>query len=528
MCSGPIRITATLLAVLAWGLPAATQPLFPGMLGDEAEVSPPPPGEWLRHMPQGFRQISPALHQLRAVYVIPSNRSAQQDAVLKFRDAIGLCRDWYLDHMERNGFGARTFNYETESDGFTPKINFVNAPNTDDYYRADPWARVSTAAQNAGYPVWSPGHVWWIIYEAHVMNPDGTVTGGFNGGASYGSGSDGGVGMTVAWTMAYLRPQQLLDDRAYDGLIVPEVGPYALKQGVTHAWFDGDTMSGLSSVAFGIVLHEGSHGFNLWHDFRNDANFRGSMMGNGFRGVRGWVHPDQYPTSETRLDYACALALTVSRYFSTNTIWTDETKPSVSVLTSGSVTPQNGMLPVHFTASDPSGIACALLRVDGTTVDEIPLSGTSVDHTFLTPWYTPATVHSVMVSVWDTQGNLQNITVTITPTSGSNRAPKPFFGVYPSCVDTGETTTLDAGSSSDPDHSSSLVTVEWDLDGDGVFDTAPTTTKTLPVSFSTAGCRLIRCRLTDPAGAQSVSTPIGLRVKAVESAVQPDNWALYR
>ena len=113
MCSGPIRITATLLAVLAWGLPAATQPLFPGMLGDEAEVSPPPPGEWLRHMPQGFRQISPALHQLRAVYVIPSNRSAQQDAVLKFRDAIGLCRDWYLDHMERNGFGARTFNYET-------------------------------------------------------------------------------------------------------------------------------------------------------------------------------------------------------------------------------------------------------------------------------------------------------------------------------------------------------------------------------------------------------------------------------
>jgi hypothetical protein len=520
------------LAILACLAIATThlgaQPLFPGMLGEEAEVSPPPPDEWLRHMPPGYVRISPALHKVRALYLIPSNRTAQQEAVYKFRETILLCRDWYLDQMERNGFGRRTFNYETESDGSTPKINILNAPNTDDYYRVDPWTRVSVAAQNAGYPIWGPGQVWLEIYEAHVMNSDSTVTGGFNGGASYGSGSDGGVGMTVAWTMAYLRPQKLLDLRAYNGLLVPEVGPYPLKQDVTHAWYDGTTMSSLSSVAFGIVLHEGSHGFNLYHDFRNDANFRGNMMGNGFRGVRGWAHPDRFPSDETRLDYACALALTVSRYFSTNTVWTDEVKPSLAVLTSGTVTAQNGLLPVRFTASDASGIACALLRVDGNTVDEVALSGASVDYTFRTPWYTPGTNHSVTVSVWDTQGNLQNATVSITPATGSNRAPQPFIVISPSSVDVGETTTLDAYSSNDPDGMAYLMTVEWDIDGDGVFDTAPTMSKTLPVSYSTPGCRLIRCRLTDTAGAQTVSTPIGLRVKDRITAVPGNNWNTYR
>jgi hypothetical protein len=446
-------------------------------------------------------------------------------AIARFRQTILLCRDWYADHVERNGLGVRTFNYETEADGVTPKINIVYAPNTDDYYRADPWARVTATAQNAGFPIWSPGQVWWVIYEAHTMNPDGTVTGGFNGGASYGSGSDAGLGMTVAWTMAYLTPELLTDNRFYDGLVVPEVGPYPLKQDVTHAWFDGNTLSSLSSVAYGIVLHEGSHGFNLWHDFRNDANFAGNMMGNGFRGVRGWARPDLYGSDETRLDYACALAVAASRYFSANTAWTDNTVPTAALPSTGSVMPQNGLLPVRFTASDAGGLACALLRVDGQTVDETPLTGTSADHTFLTPWYTPSTAHSVTVTVLDQQGNKRDVSGTITPAAGGNRAPKPFIRVTPSKALVNATVTLSAAGSSDPDHSLNSVTVEWDLDGDGTFDTAPTTNMTLATTYPTAGCRQVRARLTDPAGARSVSTPIGLRIHQNVTAVS--EWSLY-
>ncbi len=505
----------------------AVQPLFPGMLGEEVIVSPPPPDEWRTRMPRGYQHRALPANSVRALYLIPSNRTAMPNAVDRFRQTITMARDFYADQMERNGFGPRTFNYETEADGVTPKVYVVNGPNTDDYYRVDPWSRVSSAAQAAGYPVWSPGQVWWIIYEAHVQNSDGTVTGGFNGGASNGSGSDAGVGMTVAWTMAYLTPQLLIDDRAYDGLIVPEVGPYPLKYGVTHASFDGNTLSALSSVAHGIVLHEGSHGFNLWHDFRNDSNFAGNLLGNGFRGVRGWARPDRYPADGTRLDYGCALALTASRYFNPGTVWTDNTKPTVALSATGSVAVQAGLLPVRFTASDAGGLHSALLRVDGNTVEETPLSGTTADFTFRTPWYTPGTAHSVAVTVLDQQGNKQDASGTITPASSGNRAPQPFISVEPKSVALNSPFTLSAANTTDPDHSAATLTVEWDLDGNGTFDTAPTTNKTLATTFATPGCRLIRARFTDPAGAVSISAPVTVRVTGTLSAVSPQDWLLY-
>jgi hypothetical protein len=76
----------------------------------------------------------------------------------------------------------------------------------------------------------------------------------------------------------------------------------------------------------------------------------------------------------------------------------------------------------------------------------------------------------------------------------------------------GQTVVLDASQSTDPDDSVSLVSVEWDLNGDGLFDTAPTTTKKLTTSFVQSGTRLISARLTDPHGAQAVSAPIPVRV----------------
>lgn len=235
--------------------------------------------------------------------------------------------------------------------------------------------------------------------------------------------------------------------------------------------------------------------------------------------------PERYASDETRLSYANALALSVNRYFSTNTSWSDETKPTVSLLTSGSVAPQNGQLAVSFSASDAGGLACALLRVDGNTVDEMALSGTAASKTFLTPWYTPGTAHEVTVSVWDSQGNLQNATSTVTPLSTANRAPRPQLRVSPSCVAPGQSVTLDASASTAPDHASEVLKVEWDLDGNGSFDTAAGTAKSYTTSFASPGFRLIRVRVTDPAGAQSVSTPIALRVQAAPSGV--GGWELY-
>jgi len=78
----------------------------------------------------------------------------------------------------------------------------------------------------------------------------------------------------------------------------------------------------------------------------------------------------------------------------------------------------------------------------------------------------------------------------------------------------GQGVVLDASQSSDADHSLATLQVEWDFNGDGLYDTAPTTSKLFTNRFASTGNWLVRARLTDPAGAQTVSTPIALRVVA--------------
>ncbi|MBX7247112.1 MAG: hypothetical protein K1X53_16565 [Candidatus Sumerlaeaceae bacterium] len=483
----------------------------PPMSAWEAQVTPAPLDDYKARVPAGVSVKALPGNAVRICYLIPSNRVAQTNAVAKLQYALLQWREFYREQMERNGFGSKTFAYETDVDGVTPKVWVVNAPNTDAYYRADPWSRVSPAAQAAGLPVWGSGNMWIEVYEAHVMNSDGSVTGPWNGGASFGSGSDGGVGMTCAYMLTLVTDSDLTDNRLYDNLTLPIIGPYPMKYGVTQANFDGNTVSSLSSVQHGVIFHEASHGFGLDHDFRHDGNFAGNLMGNGFRGVRGYLKSSLYPADELRASYASALVLNVNRYFNPSVTYTENTKPTLSVLTSGAVTPSTGSIGIRFQASDASGLAAMHLKLDGNVIGEAALSGTSVDQTITTPYFTPGTANSYAISVFDTQGNRQDASFSITPNSGFNRGPQPFVKIKPSSALTGASIQLDAGISSDPDGVSANMTVEWDLNGDGTFDTAPTTNKVHYTSYPTAGVRLVRCRLTDTAGGVSISTPIGVR-----------------
>ena len=88
-----------------------------------------------------------------------------------------------------------------------------------------------------------------------------------------------------------------------------------MKQDVTFAWFEGSSFSSLASSWLGALWHETGHAFGLPHDFRNDNNFHGNLMGNGLRGTRGSLFPEKYPQNYTRLEYASALVLNVSHYF---------------------------------------------------------------------------------------------------------------------------------------------------------------------------------------------------------------------
>ncbi|MFQ5414068.1 MAG: hypothetical protein ACE5E6_06375, partial [Phycisphaerae bacterium] len=537
--------------------------------------------------------IGVASPSVRVAYLIPSNRTPQPGAATNLANLVRLWHAVVCEQMDRNGFGHKSFRYETEGDGVTPVIHVVQLAETDAYLRGDIWARVNQAAGDAGVPVWTPGEVWVLFPEIHVETPDGAILGGVALGASFGSGDDPGVAMVSSDRLSIDTLAGLTDDTAYAGVVVPPIGPYPLVQDVSFPWFEGSTFSSVVSSIEGATVHEAGHAFGLGHDFRNDGNFHGNIMANGLRGFRGTVFPPLYAGDDGRVSYAAALALSVSRYFTacdsggtgsmdggggcfsdprpgraappgavphqltrgahpayrrdaaeapvarvrdapgiddvvrpfpTGAFTPDAVDagvavgggsvPSVGILTSGAVAPVGGLLEIEFQAESTIGLAAALLRRNGDTIGEMSLDGTAVSTAFATPYYAVDEADAFAISVYDTHGSRTDATTTITPVPTANRAPVPFFSVVPSRVRVDEAVLLDqdALGTTDPDDAAASVTVEWDWDGDGVFDTAPTTSKTLVTSFADVGPRLVRVRVTDPAGAQFVSTPIALRV----------------
>ena len=457
---------------------------------------------------------------VRLAYLIPNNRTAQPDAVYKLQTTILAYQWWYREQMERNGFGPKTFAYETEPDGATPRVHVVNVNATDAFLRGDIWTRTIDAASAAGVPVWATKQVWWLVPEAHVLNADGTLVGGTALGASFGSGDDPGVGMVGSDGLIRMRPELLFDNRAYNKLVLAELGTFALKQDVTFPWFEGTTFSSVSSSVTGAALHEPSHGFGLPHDFRNDDNFHGNLMGNGLRGWRGAVYPDKYPADHVRLSYGAALALNLSRYFNSTTAYNDQTKPSVTFSVPASPQTVNGLLTLEFSATDSGGLAAAWLLWKGELVGEMTVSGTSATRQFITPYWEANVPAEYAITVFDRQGNRTEVKRTFTVQSTGNSAPRPKIKITPTLPSAGSAVTFDASGSTDANHSISQLKFEWDFDGDGIFDTNPSSAQIATHPFLEPGVYLARCRVTDPAGAAVVSAPIGIRVVAPESKQQ--------
>ena len=235
-------------------------------------------------------------------------------------------------------------------------------------------------------------------------------------------------------------------------------------------------------------------------------------MFNGCRGLRGNFYPARYPDDYVRLSYADALVLNTSRYFNHAANYIDNTAPDVTATTPAAQTPANGLARITFTTTDNAALAGALLHFDGSqeVVGEMLLSGTATNATFLTPYFHPGQTNVFGIAVYDTSGNRRYTNFSIFISSTTNQAPQPSVRVFPPSALVGEDVILDASRTTDPDNTSGFR-VQWDLDGDGVFDTPLSTTLLFTNRFATAGLHLIRARVVDAGGAATISTPIDLR-----------------
>ena len=71
---------------------------------------------------------------------------------------------------------------------------------------------------------------------------------------------------------------------------------------------------------------------------------------------------------------------------------------------------------------------------------------------------------------------------------------------------------LNAAQSYDGDHDQSSILAAWDVNNDGQFDIEPGTNKTVQYNYENPGNYLIRLKLTDPAGAQTISTAVSVKI----------------
>ena len=121
--------------------------------------------------------------------------------------------------------------------------------------------------------------------------------------------------------------------------------------------------------------------------------------------------------------------------------------------------------------------------------------------------YATAGNRTIALRVTDNLGATATTTRTVTVT---NRAPTAVFTTAPSPALAGATITFDASGSTDPD--GTIAKYEWDFDNNGTYEVNGGTSATTAKSFSPAGDRTIRLRVTDNNGAVTIDTEtLGVR-----------------
>ncbi|MFM1769796.1 MAG: hypothetical protein RJA22_2325 [Verrucomicrobiota bacterium] len=464
---------------------------------------------------------------VRVAYLVPSNRVPSPKAAASLQSALLHYQDWFRDQMALNGFGPKTFALEPGPDGVNPVVHTFLLGVTDNWLRQDSsGARLLEAARAAGVPMGTNGQVWWLVPEMHQLYPDGTIS-----GQMALSSTNGGFGDQPSWAvtssdvLALLEPTCLTNASFYHGLVLPELGPYALEQDITFSWFDGSTISSIGSSSLGAGLRQLGEAFGLDHDYRHDENFYGNLMGFGFRGIRGSFHPKQFPYNGTRLSHGAALALSVNHYFNPGRPLTDTVRPAITLTSGASLQPADGLLTLAFSATDDRALHAAFLAVDRggewAQIDEVSLAGTSAEQAFVTPYFEPGRTNLFRLSVLDSLGNRAVLTAAIRVESTLNRAPRPFIRVSPRNAGPGEEVAFDASATFDPEHVSDLLEAEWDFDNDGVFDTPASTQMLVTNRFLTLGTRMVRLRVSDSSGATAVSDPFAIEITPCEAVLSP-------
>ncbi len=253
---------------------------------------------------------------VRIIYFIPRDRTAQPDMWTKLDKLIRDVQTLYADQMEFNGFGRKTFSFETDESEQTI-IYRVDGNFHDSYYHSDTTNKILDEVSTQ-FDV--DRHVYLIVAELsnQAIEEDHVC----------------GVGGSLWRGLEH---------------VVKSRGGYAVIP-ASGDCFDED---------YGTIVaaHELGHAFGLDHDFRDDS----FIMSYG-------ANPDQFSFCATEW-------LSVSRFFNTDSI-TFNNLTTMHILTSDTYPPNASDFSIIFQITDLDGIHQVQLLVP--TTDDDPASGTKL------------------------------------------------------------------------------------------------------------------------------------------------------
>ena len=300
-------------------------------------------------------RATPAEDMVRIIYFLPRNRSMQRDIWNKLDTLIRDVQSFYADQMERNGFGRKTFTFETDANGETV-IYRVDGQFTDWHYHSGTQNKVYAEVASQFD---MEKHVYLIVVDISSEAIEAVNICGVGGGHWF-------EGETSTRTR----------------------GGYAVIP-ASGQCFDG-------VVGASVTAHEIGHAFGLEHDFRDDAFIM------------------SYGAAPDRLSKCAASWLDVSRFFNTDqTAFNEPT--TLRMLTPSAYRPNAESLTLRFEVTDIDGIHQVQLLIPTTAEDPasgIKLHSCGAGHAqsgsfeFDTPTLTVHPVNTIALQVIDVHGNI--------------------------------------------------------------------------------------------------------------------------
>ena len=300
-----------------------------------------------------YRSISQ--DKVRIIYFLPRDGSVQLGMWTKLDTLIRDVQDFYADQMERNGFGRKTFTFETDEEGET-LVYRVDGEYDDWYYQTETGDKIyaEVAAQFD-----MAKNVYLIVVDVNSEFIGSENTCGVGGGH---------------WLQGEIRTKTR--------------GGYAIIPASGRCFDD--------EVGTSVTAHELGHAFGLEHDFRDDTYIM------------------SYGTAPNRLSRCAAGWLDASRFFNTNqTAFNEPT--TLQMLTPLTYRPNTNDLSLQFEMNDVDGIHQVQLLIP--TDDKDSASGIKLhsckdlhaqDSTveFNTPTLTTRQVSNITLQAIDAYGNI--------------------------------------------------------------------------------------------------------------------------